>query len=38
VSALPAICGDRDLQVEELTFGDHNDIVVRYLTVNPTSD
>lgn len=31
--ALPQICGARDLLPEELTFGDYNDIVVRYLTV-----
>ena len=33
LEALPAICADRRLAPEELTFGDYNDIVVRYLTV-----
>lgn len=30
---LPAICQARQLEVDELTFGDLNDIVVQYLTV-----
>lgn len=30
---LPAICGARDLETDELTFGDFNAIVVEYLTI-----
>jgi hypothetical protein len=33
LAALPSICADRGLSIEELTFGDYSDIVVRYLTV-----
>lgn len=29
---LPAICSARDLEVDELTFGDFNAVVVEYLT------
>jgi hypothetical protein len=32
-TSLPAICADRGLAPDEITFGDYNDIVVRYLTV-----
>lgn len=30
--ALPAIAAERGLEIEELTFADYSDIVVRYLT------
>lgn len=37
-SLLPAICAERSIHPEELTFGDFTDIVVRYLTVEPSEE
>ena len=32
---LPAICAERSIHPDELTFGDFTDIVVRYITLEP---